>query len=568
MMCPEHNTPLHGFCKQCKTLVCSKCNHNNQKTHKTFLLENKAIELFGKLDSMLSRCQKQGQEIEKRYFILNEYKKQIETATTSALEKMKEQLKLLINELHEIYHTEEENVLQLKEENMAKIAQDTMKLDSFEQQRSRLKDTSKTLISEVNTTDFVIRSREFLSCNQLQALPQNPFLFIEEPVYRQPLNADELYPGELRIYLQENCIGHIDKMRVEPGQSEYHVQPHRQVSTERTQSVYSVSGTSINTALSEEYSNPYSQPESISIHNGSDYQDDFLERDPSVAITAAKLAELVSYTDLKKFEGSRLKGFHDIVFNRDSVWICAWNKHILKRKETVLVNTQLPDFTTVLKQKKVDLIAEQTTIIVLFGDNILYAKRDGNEIYSYHPKSKKRRRVYSSADLSIAAMCSDKHQVFILTRHQTTYIRVLDSNFREKATITNDFGNIKDCCVDMCVINPLGYIVPAQPMTHRSPSTSCFVSASDISSTVGTKSVDTDVSNITIVISFTSPRASVRAVNMRNDILWQLDCRKNKELGLDFNPCSVTSSEAGDIYFADRWTNRVRSCYSTRKPFS
>ena len=325
---------------------------------------------------------------------------------------------------------------------------------------------------------------------------------------------------------------------------------------ERAQSIYSVNSESIATAISDTSSTISSQSDSTTIHYESDYQNVF-NRHPSAPLTAAKLAEFVSYTDLKRFEGSHLKGFHDIVFKDFSLWICGWNKNMLKGKDTVLVNAQLPHFTTVQKKKKGDTKAEQPTIMALFGKNILFTKANGNTLYSLNLSSKRIRCVYSMANLTIAAICSSNQQLFLLDRKKAMHIKVLDSNFQQEKNIALNIENIQDCSIGMCVINQMKYPGPAlAAATPRSSPSSGYSSISDVSSAFNLRSRELDTA-VTYLISTSSPSASVRAVNRRNGILWQLDCKSNPELGLKFNPCSLTASHAGDIYFADKGTNRV-----------
>ena len=62
-----------------------------------------------------------------------------------------------------------------------------------------------------------------------------------------------------------------------------------------------------------------------------------------------------------------------------------------------------------------------------------------------------------------------------------------------------------------------------------------------------------------IIVSVSVPRASVRAVNQSQGVLWELDCRSRPDLlSPEFNPCSVSSSVSGNIFILDRGTEKVR----------
>ena len=49
---------------------------------------------------------------------------------------------------------------------------------------------------------------------------------------------------------------------------------------------------------------------------------------------------------------------------------------------------------------------------------------------------------------------------------------------------------------------------------------------------------------------------SVRAVNEAG-VIWNLDPRSYPELDHRFNPCSVSTSKTGDVFIADKGTDRV-----------
>ena len=142
-------------------------------------------------------------------------------------------------------------------------------MDIFEQQRRSLEDTSKRLIGQINTADFVTRSRTFLNFNQLKTLPPNRVPPIEKPVYKQPSYKDALEPEEIRKYLQKNFLGSIEILSPMPKESGYEYPILRHVTKEGSleEIKLSVSGATTAMALSE----------FATIHNGSDDQNDFLK---------------------------------------------------------------------------------------------------------------------------------------------------------------------------------------------------------------------------------------------------------------------------------------------------
>ena len=402
------------------------------------------------MDSILQASRKQGHQINERFRILDEYQEEIEVATRSTIERI---------ERH--YTAEKEKILQLTERHMTKIEDEKIMLESFEQQRRMLEDTSRKLIAQINNPDFVKRTKKFLSDNQPQNLPL------------------ALRIGEFRTYMQQKFLDYIDTVSAEPKSSRYQGTFDLQVSTERAQSIDSLSDEPIATALSDTSNTNSSQPDSTVIHYKSDYQENIIDGHPSQNLTAVKVAKLVSYTNLKRFEGSHLKLFSSALFYGESLWISGWNKNMFKRKDTVLVNARLPDFITVWKKQKSDPKAEQETLMAVFGDNLIFAKANGNNLYSLNLISKRISDVFSPADLTIAAICTSHQHVFILNRNQSNDINVLDSNFQQEVKISLNIGNIQDCAMNMCVINQQQH----SGLTPRSSNTSGYLSTSDLRST-------------------------------------------------------------------------------------
>ena len=105
-----------------------------------------------------------------------------------------------------------------------------------------------------------------------------------------------------------------------------------------------------------------------------------------------------------------------------------------------------------MKEKKGDRRAELPTIMIPFRDDILFAKKGGNEIYSFNTNSLKFKRVLGDADLTVAAMCSSSDRVFILNPKQPKYIRVLDSTFQAEGNIPTGLGDVRSCEGDISLI--------------------------------------------------------------------------------------------------------------------
>ena len=238
-------------------------------------------------------------------------------------------------------------------------------------------------------------------------------------------------------------------------------------------------------------------------------------------------AELVNIVRLSKFEASHLKIFFSALFLKDSLWVTGWDTNLFWRYN-VFLNLNTHDMSIITKQKIYHPEAKSKTFMCLFGDYVLYAKKEGSEVHSFHTQSHAFKRVDNHRHVHIAVMCSSDHHVFIVRKSLFSFfVIILDDTFQKEEEI--DGGPVPyHCNFDICVIK--SNFSDPQP-------------ASEISET--------------IVISCSAPNVFVRAVNQIQGILWQLDFRSNLMLDPKFNPCSISSSEDGEIFIADQGTNTV-----------
>ena len=241
-------------------------------------------------------------------------------------------------------------------------------------------------------------------------------------------------------------------------------------------------------------------------------------------------AELLNSTSISTFEGSHLKAFSSALIMGDSMWISGWNTSKLVMKDNVFLNVKIPDFSFLIKKKKGDSNATSATLMFPSGNYILYAKKNGSEVFSFHTQSHTFKRKHNSDGLSIAAMCGNDHHVFILNEKKQNFITVLDASLQPEGKIATHLieMEVKGCSFDICLINSkLSDVQNKITMDH------------------------------TIVISSSTPHGSVRAVNQTQGKLWQLDCRSPHGLSLTFNPCSVSPDDDGNIVIADQGRDTV-----------
>ena len=229
--------------------------------------------------------------------------------------------------------------------------------------------------------------------------------------------------------------------------------------------------------------------------------------------------ELISFTNIKIFEGSHLNTFSSVLFSVNSLWISGWNKNWRHAKTTVLLNVDLPEYNMLSKEKKTDQNADLPTIMVPHGDQIIFMMKGGNEIFTFNTKTGTFRVAHSSSKLKVAAMCGGDYNFFLLNRKQLGYIQILDPRFVGEGKITTDLWNFQDCDMDMC-------LVKKSSGSH------------------------------TIIITTSFPHGSVRAISKDKGELWKIDGSK-EPLDATFSSCSVSSCRSGDTFVADQGKDKA-----------
>ena len=159
-------------------------------------------------------------------------------------------------------------------------------------------------------------------------------------------------------------------------------------------------------------------------------------------------------------------------------------------------------------------------------------------------------------------MCSSDDHVFFINRNQADYIRVLNSKFQAEGKIPTGLGKVQRCQIDISLIGEHQHPTHSTPGSAPSPvSTPVDHTQSGMHSPAdfhrNANAPDNKTINHTIVISTSGLNPSLRAVNQTVGVVWQLNRSINPDLGFVFNPCSVSASEKGVIYFADHSAGKV-----------
>ena len=257
----------------------------------------------------------------------------------------------------------------------------------------------------------------------------------------------------------------------------------------------------------------------------------------STPVEGGIFAELISTTNSSNFRGMH---FFSALLEKDSMWISGSDE----LQYDCFLHVKVPNFQVLLQKTKYQPKPHLHTIMASFAKWILFAKKGGRDIYGFNIQSKIFETILSDVDFQIDAMCCNDDSVYIFQKKHPDVIKILDSNFQSAGHIPTGFkGNISDCKVDICTItastqkwSSLEYKMKHQHM--------CIIS----------------ISNPSEAKYRSSYYQSVRAVN-EGGLIWQVDSQRCPELGSMFNPCSVSTSEEGDVFIADNGADRVRVFY-------
>ena len=256
-------------------------------------------------------------------------------------------------------------------------------------------------------------------------------------------------------------------------------------------------------------------------------------------------ADLLSTISSDKFPGTH---FISALLEKDTMWISGSDEW----RYDYLWHVKVPNFQVLLEKTKYLPKPYSDNIMLFFAKWILLAKKGGRELYGLNIQSKIFETILSDVDFQFDAMCCNDDYVYIFQKKHPDFIKILDLNFQSVGHIPTGFeGNISDCEVNIYTItastqkrSSSDYKMKHQHVCIISISNPYFARSSDPSE-----------------VRYRSPYyPSVTAVD-EEGLIWQVDSKRCPELGSRFNPCSVSTSEAGDVFIADNVTDRVRIFY-------
>ena len=546
-MHPRMNLDL--YCERCSKYVCLECRNGGHRTHKITELQIKVQETEEKLKYFLSEGEHQERVVQKRSSTVKKRQEDVRNSTDDAIRQISDQLDYVKAELSKVCEDEKTKMNDSQQAQLAQLEDEASKLQSCREHWEHLETTARDLLSQSKTLDFITKAYEFLSSNQLKRLPGESDLEPKKLQYRQPLSTSVFSPKDLSVFLQDNLLGFFMSKDNDPI-SIYGNDAETGYFTENLGSATSIGGHSMDTYVSHQSNLSHLSRATINTISGA--CPSVKEETDSVAELQLNMrprttATLWKKTDTNHFEGSHLKTFFSAMFRGDSMWICGWNKNMFLSNDTVLVHVKVPDYELVNKHKMADRQAHEQTIMFPFGDSILFAKKGGSKIFNFNTQSHKFKDVLTRSKLNVTALCGTGKHIFILDNARPQDIQIFDSSFQPEGKIPTGLENVMDCDVDLCLIHDKdGKYVSA----FRDPR------SGQPDKEAGGSQSNSHLDKI-VVIGTSMPCASVRAVSQTYGLIWELNYRTSSQIAIRFNPCSVTASESGDVFIADRGTNRV-----------
>ena len=122
--------------------------------------------------------------------------------------------------------------------------------------------------------------------------------------------------------------------------------------------------------------------------------------------------------------------------------------------------------------------------------------------------------------------------MYILSQNAPDLVQVLDSQFKPSDNFPTFSERTQNCEFDMCLV----------PEAHLG---------------VQNQQDLPNLSNHSVVLCKRGPPGFVRKVNSQTGQMWQTDTISHPSLTTKFEPCSVSASDDGDIFVADRGTDTV-----------
>ena len=518
------------FCRNCSIPICSHCNSVWHKNHIVVAIEEKIKEDHNikQLKTFLRTGSKRATEAEERQEKIKDLSREVQKSRSNVEQQVRKQYEHVKKVLEETYKEEIDELNRRAEKDLTKLTEELKELRTFGEKWSDIVNSGESLLKQEGTSKFVNNIETFIQENK-QTLSQGLHeREINRMQYTKPIYKRTGEDKDFHMYLQEQLLGYV-------------FPNHRQKTRSRKNSPLTstpirrkspLSGYQNVTQCSEIDVRSSTSPTTPHQHRSSHvYQS-------SIPPAANVRAELVSYAVLGKTERLNLRRFYGANFMNNSIWICGWTKEA-GFNYTAFYNVEVPDYNVLDKKQKSDPAGRKPTITCSLGQFILFAKKDSRELHSFDG------RQFSTMKLNapiVTDMCFSNKYIYIFDGRYPHEITFFEPHSNRSGKIKTEFTNVEKCDVHMCVITD-----QATEDVEGSPKPP-------------TSGDQQEVTNETVVLSCSRPHACVRAVNQAHGVLWQLDCRTHPNLlDFSFNPCSVSSSEAGDVFIADRGSDKVNS---------
>ena len=541
--CLEHEDTLaESFCSECEHYICDSCTSGKHRPHAVYSCDNIQT-LQENMKTLIANCDEQEKQSKLRQFYLNKNLQSIAKITDNDLQRLDTQVNQVKNQIETTY-TEERALLEKKrEEQKMQLKNERSQLKKFDSRCQKLRKNASELLNQ-SVTAFLDEAPNFLQNNPLEDLPKESEV-LDQLSYIFPAHAQIKDQKVLREYLKKQLLGSFVALREETSahtvrQSDLRrsvwslYQPEESVPKGKKQSVKSVLRRHTEHAFKDrgmEHRTPRRSLQPVNAAKGSSITDNhsakYFQSSPGPRIWGQQHSDIAfgknifnidlhSFVDVKRIKGSPVKSVSNYIFDGDSTWASSWTKDFLGSISPVFLKINSPNYQLMAKKKKRLLGHCCPDFVFLSGDSIFFGEKWGNAIYRFHTVSHKFQLVTEFLILNLIALCGNEAFIYILDESYCDYIRVYNSNFDMNCKIPTGLGQVKYYDIDMCLTSQY------DSMQH------------------------------TIAICTAQP-ASVRVVS-EGGIIWLLHYHQCPG---HFSPCSITSSADGQIYIADRGTDKV-----------
>ena len=561
--CPQHiQFPLEIFCESCDEATCKLCIVQSHQDHKVLSMEYKNAEIKKRLKDKLKTSKRDVDEMTKRQEELSNAQEELEACTQKAIKEMRHQLNEVTANLASMFSKEVSRVKETKRKQVLQFGSESAFLQKMIKRMEKLQDRIGVILENSMTGFSVEQAKDLLRddfTERYVSAPADGNKWWQKRIYEAP----DFEFSNFLDYAEKHLIGHFN---IESSAGQEDRIAGSTISKDHSRSASKSSTNSRSSFNSKPEKLSKDTPIAISIESSSDlssnlHEDQEAERMKSESCSRSASTNAPPETEKEKYVSSdtdvgsstdrfkygfqlesrlsvraldspAIKTIFDVLFANNSIWACGWHSNRFAKHYVVLFNWNGSGTSVTAHKKRGDPLAEVPAVMTSFGSNVLFAKNYGNQIMNFDTDHLNFSVKYTNMAMALGSMTCSQNYLYYIDR-VTGQIGVLDSSFREVQTVSTGIKKeeVASSDLDLCLL-PIGGSLQESTRKVR-------------------------LSKNNIVVSKSAPNGFVRAIDIMGEVLWHIEETSSMTSVLPFDPNSVSASENGTIFVADRSRNKV-----------